>query len=234
MDASNGRTGIAKQARNKVRGFTLLELMIVVVIAIIAAGWALLSIRDVVRNQKAERALQQVLSMTRTARQLAIDRRRVFMVTFNTSPSQMVLTVTDPSNSSGDCAAATSQWPDSPNPAAPPTPLLGNFDFAFVNGAPNTTTTAPDGFAGGSTTKPIAFTSTVNPTSLCFFPDGSARDSYNAFNSGVVYLAPSAKSESSATAQLNNMRAMTVFGATGRISGWRLSQASSGLQWKMW
>jgi hypothetical protein len=164
---------------------------------------------------------------------LAIDRRRVFMVTYSTAPSQMVLTVTDPKNSSGDCAAATSQWPDSPTPAAPATPLLGNFDFAWVNGAPNGSTTAPDGFTGGSATTPIAFTSSVNPTSLCFFPDGSVRDTNNAFNSGVVYLAPSSN-ESSTSARLNNMRAMTIFGATGRISGWRLNQASSGLQWKMW
>jgi type II secretory pathway pseudopilin PulG len=212
----------------------LLEVTIVLLITIVAAGWALISIRDAVRNQKAERSLQQVLSMTRTARQLAVDRRRVFMVTYSTSPGTMTLTVTDPKNSSGDCAAATSQWPDAPSPAAPPTPLLGNFDFAWVKGAPNGATTAPDGFTGGSATTPIAFTSSINPTSLCFFPDGSARDANNAFNSGVVYLAPSSKSETSTTAQLNNMRAMTIFGATGRISGWRLSQASSGLQWKMW
>lgn len=215
------------------KGFSLLELMIVIVISLIAAGIAFMSVREALRVQRADSALQDVLAMTRTARQLAIDKRRVFMVTYSTSPSQMTLTVTAPTNSSGGCTAATSQWPDAPATASQPTPVLGNYQFAYVTGAPNSSTTSPDGLASGLTT-PINFTSSVNPSSVCFYPDGSARDNNNQFNSGVIYLAPSTTAEPNATVRLNNMRAMSIFGPTGRISGWRLDQASGGLQWKIW
>lgn len=213
------------------RGFSLLEVVIVIVIGTVVAAFAILGMREAVRKQKAERALQDVLAMTRGARQLAIDKRRVFMVTYSTGPSQMVLTVTAPTNSSGGCAAATSPWPDSG--AAPATPVIGNYDFSYVTGAPNTASTSPDGLGAGKTSA-IYFTSTASPSSVCFYPDGSARDSNNAFTNGVIYLAPTTAAETNTTVRLNNMRAMTIFGATGRISGWRLNQASSGLQWKMW
>ena len=216
-------------------GFSLLEMVIVLTISLVVAGIMFINTRDAVRNQRADGALQDVLAMTRTAHQLAIDKRRVFMVTYSsTLPNQMTLPVPAPSNSSAGCGGATSQWPDAPSTAANPTPVLGNFNFAWVTGAPNTATTAPDGFTGGSTTTPIALTSTVSPSLVCFYPDGSARDANNQFTSGVVYLAPSTASETSGTVRLNNMRAMTIFGPTGRISGWRLTQTSTGLQWKMW
>jgi prepilin-type N-terminal cleavage/methylation domain-containing protein len=213
------------------RGFSLLEIVIVIVIGMVVASVSILGMRDAMRSQKAERALQDVLAMTRTARQLAIDKRRVFMVTYSTAPSQMTLTVTAPTNSSGGCAAATAGWPDA-NPALP-TPVIGNYDFAFVTGAPNSPTTSPDGLAAGKSV-PIYFTSTASPSSVCFYPDGSARDLNNAFTSGVLYLAPTTVAESNSTVRLNNMRAVTIFGPTGRISGWRLSQTSAGRQWKMW
>lgn len=214
-------------------GFSVLELVVVIVIGMVIAGVAFMTMRDAVRNQRAERALQDVLSMTRTARQLAVDKRRVFMLTFSTGPSQMTLTVTPPTNSSGGCSAATSGWPDTG--AAQPTPVIGDYSFDWIAGAPNSATTAPDGLGAAQTT-PIYFTSTATggQSSVCFYPDGSARDSNNQFTSGVVYLAPTNTSETSNTIRLKYMRAMTIFGPTGRISGWRLNQASSGLQWKMW
>jgi Tfp pilus assembly protein FimT len=220
--------------RKSVRGFSFLELVIVLMILFIIGGIAFMSIRDAMRNQRAESALQDVLNVTRTARQLAIDRRRVFKVSYAKSPGLMTVTVTEPGNSSAGCAAATAQWPDSPAPIPPPTPVLGNFDFAWISGAPNSDTTAPDGFTAGDATKPIIFTSKKDPDSICFYPDGSGRDEDNNFSSGIVYLAPSATSETNATTRMTYMRAVTVFGPTGRISGWRLSQTKSGLQWKMW
>jgi Tfp pilus assembly protein FimT len=220
--------------RKTARGFSFLEIVIVLMILFIMGGIAFITIRDAMRNQRAESALQDVLNVTRTARQLAIDRRRVFKVTYTKNPAEMTVTVTDPGNSSGGCTAATSQWPDSPATVPPPTPVLGNFDFAWINGAPNSDTTAPDGFTGGDATHPIVFTSKKDPDSVCFYPDGSARDEDNNFTSGIIYLAPSAASEPNATTRMNYMRAMSVFGPTGRISGWRLSETKSGLQWKMW
>jgi prepilin-type N-terminal cleavage/methylation domain-containing protein len=210
-------------------GFSFLEAVIVMAIMSIAAGIVFIVARNAFRVQRADSALQDVVAMTRTARQLAIDKRRVFLLTFSTSPSQMTLTVTPPANPTVGCAGATNGWPDS-TPAVP-TPVLGNFDFEFVTGAPTDSASTPDGL-GATQTSPIYFTSSANPTSVCFYPDGSARDNNNQFTSGLIYLAPTVLSESNSTVRLNNMRAVTIFGPTGRISGWRMTQ--NGTVWKMW
>lgn len=221
--------------RRRQLGFSMLELLTVIAILGVMGGMAVMSTRDALRNERAEAALQNVLSVTRGARQLAIDRRRVFMVTYTTTtPNSMTVTVTPATNSSGGCAAATSVWPDGSS-RADTVPISIQVGFQWVTGAPNTSTTAPDGItAGGGTPPPVYFTSAVMPSSICFYPDGSARDSNNAFSSGVVYLAFTTTSETNANVRLNNMRAMTIFGPTGRISGWRLTPAAAGLQWQMW
>ena len=52
---------------------------------------------------------------------------------------------------------------------------------------------------------------------VCFYPDGSSRDSLGNYNSGVVYLTRPADT-------IYASRAITVWGATGRVRGWRLVQ----------
>jgi hypothetical protein len=47
-----------------------------------------------------------------------------------------------------------------------------------------------------------------------FMPDGSSQDILGNWNSGVLYLGQ--------TNNLYSSRALTVFGPTGRIRGWRL------------
>ncbi|ABF41001.1 hypothetical protein Acid345_2000 [Candidatus Koribacter versatilis Ellin345] len=215
------------------RGFSMLELAIVVAITLIAGSIVFMSTREAIKNQRGERALQDMLGVTRSARQLAIDRRRVFKVAYGASPASITVTVTPATNSSGGCTAATSQWPDSPATANPPDKIDGFYDFLFVTGAPNSATTAPDGLGAGKTAG-VNFTSTLDTTSVCFYPDGSARDSNNQYSSGLIYVAPTTAADPNTTSRLNSMRAMTIFGPTGRISGWKLSQTSSGLRWKQW
>lgn len=217
--------------RRKELGFSMLETVVVVAISLIAAGLAIMYTRDALRNEKAEMALQDTMSQLRTARQLAVDRRRVFKVTFASNPGTITVTVTPPSGSSNGCAGATSQWPDSPATANPADRLDGRYDFAYVTGAPNGASTAPDGLGAGKTAA-MSFTSPTDTSSICFYPDGSARDSGNLYDSAVIYLAPTTASENNTNARLNNMRAVTIFGPTGRITGWRLSQNASGLLWK--
>jgi hypothetical protein len=50
-----------------------------------------------------------------------------------------------------------------------------------------------------------------------FLPDGSARDTVGNLNSGIVYMAGQ---------DVGSTRAITVWGASGRIRGWRLTDIS--------
>jgi len=56
-----------------------------------------------------------------------------------------------------------------------------------------------------------------------FWPDGSARDTSGNLNSGIIYVARDG--------DLYSSRAITVYGASGRIRGWRLIGSAASPQW---
>jgi len=89
------------------------------------------------------------------------------------------------------------------------------FDVKFqaVAGLPSP---GPDGWGTGAA--PIDFDQGVGAGGLnyvMFLPDGSSQDENGNYNSGVVYMARGGKLVSS--------KAITVFGTTGRVRGWRLN-----------
>jgi hypothetical protein len=55
-------------------------------------------------------------------------------------------------------------------------------------------------------------------------PDGSAHDVNGNLNSGIVYV-------SRGVGDLYSSRAITLYGATGRIRGWRLLNSGGGPKW---
>ena len=59
---------------------------------------------------------------------------------------------------------------------------------------------------------------------ICFNPDGSAQDINSNTNNGVVYLAR--------TGSLYTSRAITVWGSTGRLRGYRLYPNGGGPIWR--
>lgn len=84
----------------------------------------------------------------------------------------------------------------------------------------------PDGFGTGITA--IDFGQGLGAGSLnyvCFMPDGSSRDTLGNYNSGVIYLARTADPNA------YNSRSVSVWGATGRIRGWRLYQQAGVPKW---
>ena len=56
-----------------------------------------------------------------------------------------------------------------------------------------------------------------------FMPDGSAHDTNGNWNSGIIYVEPPGDVYSS--------RAVTLYGATGRIRGWRLIIHTGSPKW---
>lgn len=98
--------------------------------------------------------------------------------------------------------------------------LPDDIQFAVQAGFPPA---APDGFGSGGTA--IDFDQGMGLGSqnyIMFMPDGSSQDTLGNYNSGVVYMTRSG--------DLNSSRAISVFGTTGRIRGWRL-YSGSGSKW---
>jgi hypothetical protein len=100
--------------------------------------------------------------------------------------------------------------------------LPSDVNFAVIAGLP---VSSPDGFGGGG--NPIDFGQSLAGAPLnyvVFMPDGSSRDSVGNFNSGVVYLTP-------ADGNYYNSRAISVWGATGRIRGWKVNAVAGVNTW---
>jgi hypothetical protein len=103
--------------------------------------------------------------------------------------------------------------------------LPDDIKFWIEPGVPNTATTTPDGF--GTAGHAIDFDVNVGAGGLSnvyFYPDGTAEDSANNLSNGVVYIARQG--------ELTSSRAITVWGSTGRIRGWRLYKQGGGYAWQ--
>jgi len=203
---SPGKDRIVPQ---KARGFSLLEMMIVVAIVMILAGITFLSIQPMLRQASVNQAYDTTLMTLRRYRSQAITQRRRYQVQFTAPGTLQVwyLGVAVPINPAPVLVQTLTIPPD--------------IQFAVQAGMPNTAATVPDGFGVGGTA--IDFDQGVGAGGqnyVLFMPDGSSQDILGNLNSGIVYLGRAGEIES--------MRAVTVFGSTGRIRGWRLNQVPAG------
>ncbi len=192
----------------KAAGFTLLELMITLAIGLVMAGVTILALMPLFKQNKVDAAYDTTLSVVRTYRSQAIAQSKRYIVTFIAPGTIQV-----------------QYWgvgvPVSPAPVTIATYQLPNdIEFAVQAGFP---AAAPDGFGAGGTA--IDFDQGMGVGSqnyIMFMPDGSSQDTLGNYNSGVVYLTRQGDVYSS--------RAISVFGTTGRIRGWRLYN-QSGNKW---
>jgi prepilin-type N-terminal cleavage/methylation domain-containing protein len=203
-------------ASTRTSGFSLLELMITVSIALILAAVTFVAMGPMLNQSHVDSAYETTLMALRNTRNLAITQSHEYIVNFNPAgfpagtiqiqyvpplvggiaqPVQQVITYSIPSD----------------------------VQFAVQVGFPAST---PDGFGTGITA--VDFESTAAPgvplNYVVFMPDGSARDTLGNYSSGVVYLTRPAGT-------LFNSRAVTVWNATGRIRGWRLVQQAGAWTW---
>jgi prepilin-type N-terminal cleavage/methylation domain-containing protein len=191
------------------RGFSLVELMIVMTVLLIVTGIATISLQPVLKAARVTNAYNSTLTTLRQARERAVSTRWIYIVTFSNSATPNTIQITKQLDNS---VVSTTQLPN-------------DIQFAIQSGVPTAssgTNCTPDCFGTAST--PIDFDQGVSggvKTKIYFYPDGSARDINGNLNNGVVYL--------SRNSDLYSSRAITVWGATGRIRGWRLySSGSSG------
>ena len=191
------------------KGFSLMETMVVLAILVLCAGVAILSVNNAVRTTHLQTAYQNTIMQLRAARQLAIDQRVVAVVTFSTPGTIR----TDMIKGGVTSNVVTLSFPS---------------DIAFdaEPGLPNTPGTTPDGFGLGKNAIDFDQGFSATPgTVIYFYPDGSAQDASGNFNNGVAYIG--------VPGSLGTSRAVTLFGATGRVRGWLLTKNSSGtLVWQ--
>ncbi len=203
-------------SRNQ-RGMSLLELMITVSIAMILMGTTYIYLGPALNRGHIDSAYETTLMTLRDTRHLAITQSHEYQVIFNSANS-------------------TIQVEYQPAPVggiAQPLQLVNTYQlptdikFGVQAGFP---ASAPDGFGSGVTA--VDFGQGLGGGSLnyvTFMPDGSSRDGQDIYtggnyNSGVVYI----------TRQDGNKydsRAITVWGTTGRIRGWKLYPKSGSPTW---
>ncbi|MBV9573239.1 MAG: type II secretion system protein [Acidobacteriales bacterium] len=206
-------------ASRKMRGFSLIELLIVITVAMIACGIIFMTIQPALYDAHVNAAYDNALTQLRMARQRAITEGKRYIVSFGAAPP--------PGAAAVGTAQSIQMWrwdvgvPVSPAPVLVSSVTLpADITFQTLGGLP---APAPDGMGAGA--KAIDFDQGVGAGSInyvMFMPDGSAHDELGNANSGIVYMAR--------LTNVSSTRAITVFGTTGVIRGWRITQ-SGGTRW---
>jgi prepilin-type N-terminal cleavage/methylation domain-containing protein len=195
---------------SKNRGFSLLEMMITVTIALILAGITTIAYTPLMNQQHVTAAYNSALTTLRRARDQAAGDMRVYVVTF---AAPRTITVTQ-NSTTGPVLMTTVLPPDVTFHVEPGVPT-----------SPVAAPTTPDGF--GTAANAIDFDQGIGPggaTTIYFQPDGSAQDINGNSNNGVVYLGR--------TGDIYSSRAITLWGITGRIRGWRLYKIGGVNTWR--
>ena len=202
-----------RESLRRQRGFSLLEIATVLCIAMIASGVLFVNLQPALKSIRDTNAFNAVLATLRRAHDQAVAQKGTLQVSFTTPGT---ITVTQPTTLvCGATAVPATTWFNKLTTTLPT-------DMTFS--ASNLPTSAPDAFGTGKVA--IDFDQGVSSggTSVYFCPDGSARDALNNINNGVVYM--------QRNNDLYSSRAITLWGATGRLRAWRLDGGSSTLYWR--
>lgn len=194
----------------KDRGFSVIELLIVVVIGMVMAGVSIMALMPLYRQNHVDAGYDTTLSVIRTYRNQAITQSKRYIITF-TAPGTITVQF----------------WgtgvPVAPAPVTVATYTLPNdIQYQVQAGFP---AAAPDSFGAGLVA--IDFDQGMGLGSqnyIMFMPDGSSQDTLGNYNSGVVYLTQTGSN-------VNTARAVSVFGTTGRVRGWRLDNVAGSNTW---
>jgi Tfp pilus assembly protein FimT len=188
-----------RELSNRMSGFSLIETLILLSLIMITSGIFFMSLQPALKDTRVTNGYNTTLMTLRRAREAAIAERRVYVITFNNTVTPNTITIT---------RAATGL-------VISVQVLPNDIVFKTLPGLPNSVATSPDHFGTGGIA--VDFDQGVSGGAkniICFNPDGSAQDVNSNSNNGVVYLARSA--------DLYSSRAITLWGSTGRLRGYRL------------
>ena len=173
------------------RGFTLVELMLVLAIGMLIMGMAIGGVPSMLKTSRADGGLADLVAALRAARELSIGSRRNMQVTFGTN----TITITRVEYCATPCTPATT--------VLRTIALEGRSRFALVTGLPDT----PDAFGDASAT------SVGSNTPVMFTTDGSFIDANGDVLNASLFIAIPGDALSA--------RAITIFGPTGALHLWK-------------
>jgi prepilin-type N-terminal cleavage/methylation domain-containing protein len=195
------------RAANLQRGFTMIEMSVVVMLILIISAMALIAYLPTLQDARFDSAMRQVLDQMRQAREYAITNRRYVQITFPTvvvaGKNQYEVVLQQRNDLTAGAGAI--------NPILSTVPIQFPAQYAVILASDT-----PDLFSGGPPTGPIMFERlSGGPVGgMLFQSDGELVDG-NTFQpiDGTVFLGYPAKTTSA--------RAITIMGATGRVRGWK-------------
>jgi type II secretory pathway pseudopilin PulG len=197
------------------KGFSLLETLATVGIAMVLTGIGFVSMQPILKQSRMNSAYSLTLMALRNTRNLAITQGHEYYVNFNPAgfPAGTIQIEYQP--------PAVGAGPAPPLQQVITYALPLNAAFALKTGFPAST---PDNFGLAGTAIDFESVPGVPLNYVVFMPDGSSRDNLGNYNNGLLYL-------TSTDNGVVGSRAITVWGATGRIRGWQLNQVAGVLTW---
>jgi prepilin-type N-terminal cleavage/methylation domain-containing protein len=194
-----------RKASGSQAGYSLIELMIVVGVMGVITGMAVIQIGSAKPGLAGDSAMRVVLSQVNQARELAITQRRNMRLSFiGTNVVQIVRE-------------------EVPGPTLTTISRVGfEGGLQFARPIAGAGLDTPDGF-GLPTDQPVAFS---NATEIKFSPEGILIDQNGLQLNGTVFVA---LANQPLPTQKGSARAVTIFGSTGRVRGYRWD----GSNWKV-
>jgi Tfp pilus assembly protein FimT len=196
---------MSKRMKRAEQGFSLMEMVVVLGLAFTVMCFAVMNTIGSSQNARANSAMDTVISQLRQAREMAIAKRRNVQVQF-TAPNQIQLTVLTLPGEAIPPALAPTYLNDN---------VKGGLTFTVFATVPDT----PMGF-GNSTAINLQQPTGGGAWTCMFTTSGafvgtaqSAATLYQATNNNPV----NASIFLGVTGKTNTARAVTVFGATGRV-----------------
>jgi len=191
-----------RRGGDQARGFSMIEILVVVAIAMVIAGIAIIQSRPGVMQIRANTAKDLVQGSLRRARETAISDRRSVKVEFLVNP---------PANPAGSYVRLTRLGGGiGPDTVIVMISIPGSVIYTTFAGEPDT----PDGFGNGG---PIYFGGVNNgpAAGMIYQSDGTFAAATGIPINGTVFMG--------VAGEPTTARAVTILGSTGRVRSYHIS-----------
>jgi prepilin-type N-terminal cleavage/methylation domain-containing protein len=208
---TDAKSMFERSSRNGQRGFSMIELVVVVSIILIVTAISITQLKPNLQNARIDAAMRQVLETLRQAREFSITNRRYVQVTFPANNQVRITQLNTLTPGAGGINPVLDTVTLSP-------PLIFTLDGMPV--------TPDDALPGGcGTPAPVIFECVTNGPvgGMVFQSDGELVD-------GTTFLPINGTVSLGIPGQQSTARAVTVLGTTGRVRGWKSNGATAWYQ----